>query len=156
MPDEGLVNGSIGVITGFSELVENYEGIGEPRSNSHNRSSNSAQGGGEKWPIVQFTNGRKLTFTRQSFEIENSSGETIGSRHQVPLILAWALSIHKSQGQTLERVLIDLERSFEKGQVYVALSRVTSLKSVQVKGFHPSKVEAHPVVLAWARKHILN
>ena len=50
------------------------------------------------------------------FSSLNGSGEVEARRDQVPLILAWALSVHKSQGQTLERVKVDLGRTFEKGQ----------------------------------------
>ncbi|KAL7412222.1 hypothetical protein BDY24DRAFT_342141, partial [Mrakia frigida] len=46
---------------------------------------------------------------------------------------AWALSVHKSQGQTLERVRVDLQRTFECGQAYVAISRCTSMESLQVR-----------------------
>ncbi|CAG8666357.1 13195_t:CDS:2, partial [Acaulospora colombiana] len=60
-------------------------------------------------------------------------------------------SIHKSQGQTLEKVKIDLGRVFEKGQAYVAISRATSLEGLQIIGFQPSKVYAHPAVIEWSK-----
>lgn len=84
----------------------------------------------EAWPIVQFTKGnvRKL-LPPMEFTVENTGGRLEATRSQVPLILAWALSIHKAQGQTLERVKVDLNKTFEAGQAYVALSRATSMVS---------------------------
>lgn len=81
----------------------------------------------------------------------NVGGKDVSSRSQVPLMLAWAISIHKSQGQTLERVKVDLGKVFEKGQAYVALSRATSLETLQILNFNPSKVMAHPVVTGFYR-----
>lgn len=75
--------------------------------------------------------------------------ERLATRAQVPLILAWALSIHKSQGQTLELVWVDLDRVFEMGQAYVALSRATSMDGLQVLNFDPTRVTAHPKVKAF-------
>ena len=69
---------------------------------------------------------------------------------QVPLVLAWAMSIHKSQGQTIEHVKIDLRSVFEKGQSYVALSRAASLEGLQVLGFDPKKVCLRVVSLVCA------
>ena len=59
---------------------------------------------------------------------------------QLPLVLAWAMSIHKSQGQTIQHVKIDLRSAFEKGQSYFALSRAASLDGLQVLHFDPAKV----------------
>lgn len=68
------------------------------------------------WPLVHFTNGMELLCAPLAFTVEGCLGNTEAQRLQVPLILAWALSIHKSQGQTLTRVKVDLGRIFEKGQ----------------------------------------
>lgn len=75
--------------------------------------------------------------------------EKLATRVQVPLLLAWALSIHKAQGQTLDRVKVDLERTFETGQAYVALSRATSIGGLQVLNFDSKKVTVHPRVKAF-------
>ena len=84
------------------------------------------------WPIVEFYKEKvKMLLPAMEFTVENSNGEVEATRNQVPLILAWALSIHKSQGQTLERVRVDLGEIFESGQAYVALSRATRMVSLQ-------------------------
>jgi len=108
----------------------------------------------EEAPIVRFQkpgNGETyyVAVQREAFKMELPNGEVQVSRSQYPLILAWAMSIHKSQGQTLDFVKVDLARVFEKGQAYVALSRATSLSGLQVLGFNASKVMAHPKVIAW-------
>ena len=68
------------------------------------------------WPAVQFASGPLALCVPLSFEAVTAEGSVEAVREQVPLILAWALSIHKSQGQTLDRVRVDLTRIFEKGQ----------------------------------------
>ena len=99
------------------------------------------------WPLVRFHiadgSTRDLLCQNESWKIELPNGEVQASRSQVPLILAWALSIHKAQGQTLERVKVDLGRIFEKGQAYVALSRATCQEGLQIMRFDPKKVMAH-------------
>ena len=107
----------------------------------------------QKWPLVRFTladgTSRDLLCQRESWKIELPNGEVQASRSQIPLILAWALSIHKAQGQTLERVKVDLGKIFEKGQAYVALSRATSQEGLQILRFDPKKVMAHDRVRAF-------
>ncbi|CAE6496476.1 unnamed protein product [Rhizoctonia solani] len=95
--------------------------------------------------------GQCVLMTPTNFTIETHGGVVEVDRLQVPLVLAWALTVHKSQGQTLERVKINLQRTFEKGQAYVALSRCTSLDTLEVYGFNRQSVEAHPRVQQWAR-----
>ncbi|TKA55607.1 hypothetical protein B0A53_02785 [Rhodotorula sp. CCFEE 5036] len=89
--------------------------------------------------------------TREEFKVEDNAGKELASRKQYPIILAWAMSIHKSQGQTIPCVKVDLGRVFEKGQSYVALSRATSLDGLQVLRFDPSKVKAHDTVIEWSK-----
>lgn len=83
----------------------------------------------------------------EKWELEDTEGNIMCSREQIPLILAWALSIHKSQGQTLQWVHVDLTKTFEKGQAYVAVSRATSLEGLQVQGFRPQRVMVHDRVV---------
>ncbi|RXW23867.1 hypothetical protein EST38_g2010 [Candolleomyces aberdarensis] len=103
----------------------------------------------EKWPLVRFTDGLLLLCTPVEFTVVGIKGNLEARRQQVPLILAWALSIHKSQGQTLERVKIDMEHIFEKGQAYVALSRARSMDGLQIFNFNHAKIQVHPLVLKW-------
>lgn len=67
----------------------------------------------------------------------------------MPLELAWALSIHKSQGMTLTQASVSLGRVFECGQAYVALSRVKSLTGLSLTDFSRNAVRAHPRVVAF-------
>eukprot|EP00158_Paraphelidium_tribonemae_P008541 Partr_v1_DN28607_c2_g1_i6_m49560 putative PIF1 5'-to-3' DNA helicase homolog (S. cerevisiae) len=71
----------------------------------------------------------------------------LANRSQIPLILSWAISIHKSQGQTIPRLKVDLGRTFEEGHVYVALSRAVSLDDLHIVNFLPHKVRANQKVL---------
>ena len=112
--EQQLVNGSQGVIIGFTD------------SNSY--------------PIVKFTNGKELVVkehTWQKIEGYDKNSEPIisATRSQIPLILSWAMTIHKSQGQTIERLRVDLSKCFMNGQVYTALSRISDPKYLQIINF---------------------
>ena len=89
-----------------------------------------AKGG---WPIVEFENGNIVTMRPDCWEMMD--GETVlASVNQVPLRCAWAITIHKSQGMTLDRAVMDLRRTFAPGMGYVALSRVESLQGLYLAG----------------------
>jgi len=115
------VNGSIGKVVGIESSKKEKEDIIE----------------------VQFPDGRieeVLPYTWEVFhyryneEKKMIETESVGSFTQYPLKLAWAVTIHKSQGKTFDKVIIDLERGvFAPGQVYVALSRCTSFEGIILK-----------------------
>ncbi|KAF7367213.1 ATP-dependent DNA helicase PIF1 [Mycena sanguinolenta] len=152
-----LVNGSTGVLEEFlttREALERGYQVSEPQQEMPKNLlplDDAVFSKNQPFPLVRFTNGAYLLCAPLSFSVEGFKGNCEAHRLQVPLILAWALSIHKSQGQTLTRVKVDLDRVFEKGQAYVALSRATTMDHLEIENFQPSKVHAHPRVIAWQK-----
>eukprot|EP00043_Microstomoeca_roanoka_P000555 m.28080 g.28080 ORF g.28080 m.28080 type:complete len:587 (-) comp10375_c0_seq2:20-1780(-) len=104
------------------------------------------------WPVVKFLNGHEETIRPHVWRAHSASRHVYECR-QLPLKLAWAVSIHKSQGMTLDALEVDLSRVFEYGQAYVALSRARSYQGLCVKGFDASSIKAHPQVLTYYEKH---
>jgi ATP-dependent DNA helicase PIF1 len=93
---------------------------------------------------VEFLNGLTVPVNPHKWEIEGHAGVY---RCQIPLRLAWACTIHKAQGATLDCALIDIgENVFEYGQAYVALSRVKNLESLYVHDFSPLAFKTHTKV----------
>jgi len=175
--DETLVNGSLGTVTGFmsehtfeligADIVDNDADL-LPSDSEHDAkvkkrikafatalggSGTGSENGNREFPVVKFRavdgSERVLLCIPEEWKVELPTGEVQAARKQLPLILAWALSIHKAQGQTLERVKVDLGKVFEKGQAYVALSRATTQQGLQVLRFQKDKVMAHPRVVTF-------
>ena len=89
-------------------------------------------------PIVRFNNGLEMMIQYHTWVSDNIPGIGVS---QIPLILSWAITIHKSQGATLERCIIDIgDGVFEAGQSYVALSRIKSLEGVSISSYDVSKI----------------
>lgn len=121
---EGLVNGARGVVVSFAKV----SGL----------------------PIVAFDNGTQITVQRETWTMTLGDGRS-ASRTQVPLNLAWAISIHKSQGMSLSRVQVSLAKVFECGQAYVALSRARTLEGLEVIDFRPDCIRANQTVVQFYR-----
>lgn len=165
--DDTLVNGSLGTVEAFMsettfEAMPPDDGSVDAAVKkrisafTNELDKKSTSGDNTKYPLVRFhaTDGtsRMLLIVPEDWKVELPTGEVQASRKQIPLILAWALSIHKAQGQTLERVKVDLGRVFEKGQAYVALSRATTQEGLQVLRFQKDRVMAHPRVIGFYNK----
>jgi ATP-dependent DNA helicase PIF1 len=115
--DDGLINGSRGVIVGISRLG----------------------------PTVRFANGKEVLI--EAIKVENDDDKHCWCSF-MPLRLAYALTIHKSQGMTLDLVVIDLGDSiFEYGQAYTAISRARSLSCIKLLDFKSSSFRTHKDVL---------
>jgi ATP-dependent DNA helicase PIF1 len=118
MPSSNICNGSQGIVTGFCDIT------GCPR--------------------VKYNNGVEIVMTRHNWLSDKIPGICIS---QIPLILAWALTIHKSQGATMDTAEIDVGNNiFECGQTYVALSRVKSLEGLYLSSFDVSKIKVNKKV----------
>ena len=127
--DEGYVNGTLGVVLSCGYGVD---------------------------PIIQTSStpdhpsGQRITVSRATWAIEDD-GKTLAELTQYPLRLAWAITVHKSQGMSLDSVEVDLSKSFEPGMGYVALSRVRTLKGLTILGINENALRVNPLVLEYDR-----
>ncbi len=119
--EAGYVNGTTGTVQSFSPI--------------------------DKMPIVITTEGLKIKLEPEDWSLENDSGKVTATVSQVPLRLAWAITIHKSQGMTLDAAEIDLSKTFETGQGYVALSRIKNIEGLRLMGLNPMALRVDPLIL---------
>lgn len=90
---------------------------------------------GTEYPVVEFLNGKVVTIMPDTWELRDGDKKR-ASISQIPLRLAWAITVHKSQGMTLDAARIDLRKAFVPGMGYVALSRVKSLDNLYLSGIN--------------------
>ena len=99
------------------------------------------------WPIVKTSDGRTIKAESTSWEVAED-GKVRATIEQVPLRLAWGITVHKSQGMSLDAAEIDLSKAFVYGQGYVALSRVRALAGLKLSGMNPNALSVDPRVVA--------
>ena len=100
----------------------------------------------EGYPIIETATKKRITIEPVSWEIAEE-GKVIAAIEQVPLRLAWAITVHKSQGMSLDAVEVDLSKAFVYGQGYVALSRVRTLAGLKVLGMNPQALMVDPKII---------
>jgi hypothetical protein len=119
-PTGSFVNGTLGTVIGFSA--------------------------NDSWPIVETRDGRTIVAEPMAWSVEEG-GKVRASVAQVPLRLAWAMTVHKSQGMSMDAAVIDLSQAFEYGQGYVALSRVRTLDGLHLLGMNSRALQVHPDIV---------
>ena len=117
--NRAYVNGTIGTVKGFA-----------------------ASG----FPIIKTESGREIVIGEETWSITDGN-KILASITQIPLRLAWSITVHKSQGMSLDAAHMDLSNCFEYGQGYVALSRVRTLAGLTLAGINERALEVHPSVL---------
>ncbi|HSH55595.1 MAG TPA: hypothetical protein VK983_02095, partial [Candidatus Limnocylindrales bacterium] len=101
---------------------------------------------GTAYPVVELHSGRRVTITPETWELRDGDKKR-ASITQIPLRLAWAITVHKSQGMTLDAARIDLRRAFVEGMGYVALSRVRRLDNLSLAGINRMALQVSPEAL---------
>ncbi|MES2214350.1 MAG: PIF1 family DEAD/DEAH box helicase [Patescibacteria group bacterium] len=114
------VNGTLGEVVGFDSMM--------------------------KWPIVRTRRREEILAEPVEWAVEENN-KKLAAISQIPLRLAWAMTVHKSQGMSLDSAYVDLRSAFVEGQGYVALSRVRTLSGLYLAGYNQAALKVHPEVL---------
>ncbi|GFH45332.1 hypothetical protein CTEN210_01806 [Chaetoceros tenuissimus] len=135
----GQVNGSRGVVLGFAKITAEKKPYEELEDDDYEILTENYSH--RNLPVVRYLNGEQKVVPYEEF---SQRIEGIGSciRSQIPLKLAWAITVHKSQGMSIDYLKVDLSKVFADGQTYVALSRARSKEGLEVRGFSKEKVHA--------------
>lgn len=100
------------------------------------------------YPVIETSAGKRIKMTPMPWTVEED-GKVLAEVTQVPLRLAWAITVHKSQGMSLDAAEIDLRNAFTYGQGYVALSRVRSLAGMKILGLNANSLLVDPRIIAF-------
>lgn len=117
---EHFVNGTLGTVIGFDDF--------------------------DGYPIVKTKSGHEIIVSPMDWSVEEN-GKVRAQITQIPLRLAWAITVHKSQGMSMDAAIMDLSQVFEFGQGYVALSRVRRLSGLYLLGINERALQVHPEIL---------
>jgi ATP-dependent DNA helicase PIF1 len=96
--------------------------------------------------LIELLNGRLIEIEPTSFSLFNAEGVAMAAVTNFPITLAYAATIHKAQGMTLDRLMVNLNALWEPGQAYVALSRVIDPKNLRIEAWQPQSIRADPIV----------
>lgn len=120
-PEKGYINGTLGEVIDFSRE--------------------------DNFPVVKTFDKTVITAEPEEWSIQDDNEKPLAVYKQIPLRLAWAITIHKSQGMTLDAAELDLSRTFEKGQGYVALSRLRNLDHLKLINFNATALQVDGLAL---------
>ncbi|KAA8567535.1 hypothetical protein EYC84_008011 [Monilinia fructicola] len=150
----GLVNGSQGTVIGFVNAEKWPIEIQGDHAGWRQEQIDTFRGKNPWRPLVRFADGRTSAIAPVPSETLMGTAEDryLACRTQIPLLLAWALSIHKSQGMTMEHVEVSRKDIFESGQLYVALSRATTLEGLTVTGYSREQIAMDEDVVEFYQK----
>lgn len=111
---------------------------------------------GEEKLVIELLKGRVIELEKADFTLLDADGTPVVTARNFPISLAWAVTIHKAQGSTLDKIWVDIRRLWEPGQAYVALSRVTDPNELWVEGWDARSIFTDPAVRDFHKSYLRN